>query len=269
MYSLPSEPGSIGHTLDAGFKLYVVSFKQVLVLGILAAISLTVPLHVLILAAATLPQTGATPGVAKIVTSVVGFIACMLLYMCFYLAIICRVGGIAYGQSIALGACMTTGLRRLFAVIVATILYSLAVMGGFLVLIIPGLILWVSLIFYTFCIILEGDGMLESLRHSHRLVWGNWWRTFVICSVFFIVYYVIYLAIQVPFLIVDQIVFSTEFGTVPGFGAAILSMFGDIVATVITFPLMAAVFVAVFHDLKLRTEGQDLEARVEALTASA
>ena len=75
MYSLPSEPGSIGHTLDAGFKLYVVSFKQVLVLGILAAISLTVPLHVLILAAATLPETDATPGVAMIVTSAVGFMA--------------------------------------------------------------------------------------------------------------------------------------------------------------------------------------------------
>jgi hypothetical protein len=32
---------------------------------------------------------------------------------------------------------------------------------------------------------------------------------------------------------------------------------------------MIAVFVVVFHDLKLRKEGQDLEARVEALTVSA
>lgn len=269
MYSLPSEPGSIGHTLDAGFKLYVVSFKQVYVLGILAAISLTVPLHVLVLAAGTSAEVEAGPGAAMIATLVVGFIACMLLYMCFYLAIICRVGGIAYGQNLPMGACMATGLRRLPTVIVATILYSLAIMGGFLVLIVPGLILWVSLIFYTFCIILEGDGILESLRHSHRLVWGNWWRTFVICSVFFIVYYVIYLAIQVPFLIVDQITFDTELGAMPGLGQTMFSMVGDTVATVITFPLMASVFVAVFHDLKLRKEGQDLEARVEALTASA
>ena len=270
MYSLPTEPGSIGHTLDAGFKLYVVSFKQVLVLGILAAFSLTVPMHVVVLAAAALAEPDAASlGVAMIATLVVGFLACMLLYMCLYLAIICRVGGIAYGQNLSLGACMATGLRRLLAVIFATILYSLAVMGGFLALLVPGFILWVSLIFYTLCIILEGDGALESLRHSHRLVWGNWWRTFVICMVFFTVYYVIYAAIQIPFLIVDQMTFDTELGAIPGFAQAVLSMLGDTAATVITFPLMASVFVAVFHDLKLRKEGQDLEARVEALTASA
>ena len=48
-----------------------------------------------------------------------------------------------------------------------------------------------------------------------------------------------------------------------------LSMLGSTLSTVITFPLMTSVFVAVFHDLKLRKEGHDLEARVEALTASA
>ena len=129
--------------------------------------------------------------------------------------------------------------------------------------------LWLSLLFYALCIVLEGDGVLESLRHSHRLVWGNWWRTAVIVTVVFVVYYVIYLAVEVPFAVVDQMVFATELGDLPGFGQTILSMVGDIIATVLTFPLMTAVFVAVFHDLKLRKEGQDLEARVEALTASA
>jgi len=64
-------------------------------------------------------------------------------------------------------------------------------------------------------------------------------------------------------------VFDTEFGAVPGFGQAMLSMVGDAIATVITFPLVISVFVAVFHDLKLRKEGHDLDARVEALTAGA
>ena len=82
-------------------------------------------------------------------------------------------------------------------------------------------------------------------------------------------YVVIYLAIEVPFAVVDQMLFDSELGALPGFGQAMLSMIGDILATVITFPLMASVFVAVFHDLKLRKEGPDLEARVEALTASA
>ncbi len=269
MYSLPTEPGSIGHTLDAGFKLYFVSFKQVLALSILAALSVSVPMLAMILGIPMFSANDVAPGNGLIATFIIGFVVCMILYMSFYLAALCRIGGIAYGQNLSLGACMSTGLRRIIPVILATILYSLAVMGGFLLFIIPGLIVWMSLIFYALCIVLEGDGILESLRHSHRLVWGNWWRTAVIGTVVFVIYYVIYLAIEIPFAVVDQIVFNSEFGAVPGFGQAMLSTVGDIIATIITFPLMTSVMVTVFHDLKLRKEGQDLEARVEALTASA
>lgn len=269
MYTLPAEPGSIGHTLDSGFKLYFVAFKQVLALAILAALSVSVPMHAMILAIPMFAGSEAGPGGGFIATFVIGFIVCMLLYMWLYLATLCRVGAIAYNQSLSIGTCLTKGSRCLFPVILATILYTLAMMGGFLLLIIPGIVVWISLIFYTLCIVLEGDGVMESLRHSHRLVKGNWWRTATIGTVVFVVYYVIYLAIEVPFAIVDQMVFDTDLAAAPGFAQAMLSMVGDIIATVITFPLMTAVFVTVFHDLKLRTEGQDLEARVEALTASA
>ncbi|GMQ77505.1 MAG: hypothetical protein BMS9Abin01_2864 [Gammaproteobacteria bacterium] len=269
MYSLPTEPGSIGHTLDAGFKLYFVSFKQVLVLTMLAALSVSVPVVALVLAIPIFFTGDAAPGDATIAAFIIGFVSIMILYMWFYLAVLCRIGGIAYAQNLSTGACMSTALRKIIPVVLATILFSLAVMGGFLLLIIPGLILWVSMIFYSLCIVLEGDGILESLRHSHRLVWGNWWRTSVIGTVVIVVYYVIYLAIQVPFVVVDQMVFDSELGAAPGLGQAMLSTVGDIIAMVITLPLMTSVMVAVFHDLKLRKEGQDLEARVEALTASA
>ncbi|GMQ96234.1 MAG: hypothetical protein BMS9Abin14_763 [Gammaproteobacteria bacterium] len=269
MYSLPTEPGSIGHTLDAGFKLYFVSFKQVLALTILAALSVSVPVVALVLAIPIFYTNEPTAGNATIVAFVIGFVSIMILYMWFYLAVLCRIGGVAYAQSLSIGACMSTALRRIVPVVLATILFSLAVLGGFLLFIVPGLILWVSLIFYSLCIVLEGDGILESLRHSHRLVWGDWWRTSVIGTVVFVVYYVIYLAIQVPFVVVNQMLFDSELGAAPGLGQAMFSMTGDIIAMVITLPLMTSVMVAVFHDLKLRKEGQDLEARVEALTASA
>ena len=269
MYRLPTEPGSIGHTLDAGFKLYFVSFKRVLVLSILAALSLAVPMLAVVLAIPMFSGEGQAPGVAFIAVFVIGVLVVTSLYLWFYIAAMCRIGGVAHGQNLTLGACLSAGLRRLIPVILASLLYGLAMMGGMILFIIPGMILWLSLAFYTLCIVLEGDGILESLRHSHRLVWGNWWRTATIGTVVFIVYYVIYLAIEIPFVIVDQIVFDSEAGDLPGFAQAMLSMLGSTLATVITFPLMLSVFVAVFHDLKLRKEGHDLEARVEALTASA
>lgn len=269
MFSLPTEPGSIGHTLDAGFKLYFVAFKQVLVLSILAALSVSLPMHAMILVMPTFASEGGAPGNGLVAALVVGFIACMIFYMAIYLATLYRIGGIAQGRSQTFGNCLGVGIRKIVPMIIAALLYSLAMMGGFILFVIPGLILWVSLAFFGLCMVLENDGILESLRHSHRLVWGNWWRTAIIGTVVLIVYYVIYLAVEVPFAVADQMIFATELGALPGLGQTILSLIGDVVATVITFPLIASVMIAVYHDLKLRKEGQDLEARVEALTASA
>lgn len=269
MYSLPTEPGSIGHTLDAGFKLYFISFKRVLGLGILAILSVAVPISAGTVAMLALAREGQEPDVATFALFGVGILVAMIFYLWFYLAAICRIGGIAYGQDLSMRACIALGLRRLFPVIVASILYGLALMGGFILLVIPGVIVWLTLAFYALCIVLEGDGILESLKHSHRLVWGNWWRTAIIGTVVLVVYYVISLAVEIPFLVFAQVMFNPEAGEGSEIIESLLSMLGSILSGVITFPLMASIFVVVFHDLKLRKEGQDLEARVDALTASA
>ena len=269
MFSLPTEPGAIGHTLDAGFKLYFVVFKRVLVMSILAALSVSLPMHVMVLLMPMFVAEGGGPGEGLIAALVIGFTACMVVYMWIYLAALYRIGGIGQGEDRTFGECMRVGGRKIFPVMIAAILYSLAMMGGFILLVVPGLILWVSLAFFGVCMVLDNDGIIESLRHSHRLVWGNWWRTAIIGTVVLIVYYVIYLAVEVPFAVADQMIYASELGALPGLGQTILSLIGDLIATVITFPLIIAVMIAVYHDLKLRKEGQDLEARVEALTASA
>jgi hypothetical protein len=271
MYSLPTEPGSIGHTLDAGFKLYYISFKRVLGLGILAVLSVAVPIFVAATAMVVATRAGQEPDIATFALLGVGVLVAMILYLWFYLAAVCRIGSIAYGQDLSFRACTAMGLRRLFPVIVASILYGLALMGGFILFIIPGLIVWLTLAFYALCIVLEGDGILESLKHSHRLVWGNWWRTAIIGTVVLIVYYIISLAIEIPFLVLEHVLSGPEAENAVGVGIMepALSMVGSILSAVITFPLMASVFVVVFHDLKLRKEGQDLDARVEALTVGA
>ena len=276
MYSLPTEPGSIGHTLDAGFKLYVVSFKRVLGISILAVLSVTVPILLVALAAVGFAGAGQEPGVAAIALIVVVSLGAVGLYLWFYLSAMCRIGGIAYGQDLRFGACMSMGMRRLFPVILASLLYGLALLGGYVFFIIPGIILSLSMAFYALCIVLEGDRILESLRHSHRLVWGNWWRTAIIGTVVMVVYYVFSLAIEIPFIVLDRVLAEPEVGGVsevvqPMFPlvGGILSTIGSILSAIVTFPLMISVFVVVFHDLKLRKEGQDLEARVEALTVSA
>jgi len=279
MYTLPTEPGSIGHTLDAGFKLYVVSFKRVLGLSVLAILSVAVPIILAVVALIPFLGADSDPGVGAIAIVTVGVIGAMCLYMGFYLAVMCRVGSIAYGGDLGFGASASMGMRRLFPVIVASVLYLIAIMLGYVLLIIPGIFLGLNLAFYALCIVLEGDGIIESLKHSYRLMWGHWWRTAIISTVVFVIYYVFSLAIQIPFIVLEQVVATPEPPAVDAandivqsfapLASGLLSSIGSFLSAVVTFPLMAAVFVVVFHDLKLRSEGQDLEARVEALTVSA
>lgn len=268
MFSLPTEPGSIGTTLDAGFKLYAVSFKRVIGMAVLAILSVAVPVIIMVVLIAAFAG-GGEPGAAMFVAVGVTVLMAVAIYLWFYLAALCRVGGIAYGQEFDFGTCMGMAGRKLFPVLVGWILYTLAMMGGFVLLIIPGIYLSVSLSMFTLCILLEGDGVIESLRHSFRLIWGNWWRTAIIGTVVLIVYYVLSIAIELPFILFDAAVFSSEEGQQPGVLQSVLSMLGSFLSAIVTFPLMMAAVVALFHDLKLRKEGQDLEARVEALAASA
>jgi hypothetical protein len=47
-------------------------------------------------------------------------------------------------------------------------------------LIIPSIILSFSLLFFGYFILLEDKSSYQSLKASHSLVWGYWWRTFLI-----------------------------------------------------------------------------------------
>lgn len=269
MYSLPTEPGSIGNTLDAGFKLYAASFKRVLGMAVLAIVSVAVPVMVMVFAIAVLASGGEEPEAGVFVAVGIGVLLALVIYMWFYLAAMCRIGGIAYGRELGFGACMSMSGRKLLPVIVGWFLYSLAMVGGFILLVIPGIYLSVSLSLFTLCIIFENDGIIESLRHSFRLIWGNWWRTAVIGTVVLIVYYVLSIAIEIPFFVLESVLFTSEVGEEAGIGETLLSMVGSFLSAIVTFPLMMAAVIALFHDLKLRKEGHDLEARVEALAASA
>ena len=62
-------------------------------------------------------------------------------------------------------------------------------------LIIPGIILMVSLLLCYPTALFDNKGPVSALSESHRLVWGNWWRTFVMLSVGVIILMVIYLVV--------------------------------------------------------------------------
>ena len=184
-----------------------------------------------------------------------------LVSIILYNAILSRVGEVARGGDGVMYDALIVGIRKTLPVFIAAILYTLAISIGFMLLVIPGLILMITLLFFQVLIVVENEGIIASLKQSHRLVWGNYWRTTAVILVpFFIMYALIMVvAFAAGFL---GAVTSPEMMEGPAYTT--FGLFDVLMASVsvLMVPLMDAIFVAHVNDLKLRTSGSDLELRM-------
>src|SRR5688572_13927052 len=102
-----------------------------------------------------------------------------------YGAALVRAESFATGEPISLGASFARAGPRVVAIILAMICFLLVLAIGFALPVVPGLILMVSLFLFLPAIVLDRKGPVESLNYSHKLVWGNWWRTAAVISIAF------------------------------------------------------------------------------------
>jgi hypothetical protein len=205
---------------------------------------------------------GAALGLNDPASIVIGLLS-GLLTMWVMSALYLKQHALGTDVEMSVGDALKAALGRLATLIGATILFTLAVIVGLILLIVPGLILMITLMMYMALLLFENKGAVESLTGSHKLVWGNWWRTSAIFTVALILVMVIFMALALvagvaaPFigLGVDDI--------------ALVGLLGELlfnaVFNIFLMPFFSAVVIALYWDLKLRKEGGDLAARVNAL----
>ena len=128
---------------------------------------------------------------------------------------------------------------------------------------IPPMILGLSLYLGPYLIIIDDRGIFESIGTSHKLVWGSWWRTALYFTIIIIIMFAVMLAVQLTFGLIIGLVAHTG----PGNGGMsfliVLQVINQLVSLVF-MPVLIALFIPYFHDLKLRKEGGDLAARINA-----
>lgn len=257
MFTLANEPQGIGKTIDSGFKLFFASFKNVILLALIIGGLNVVPQFLMPSAMEGDPEALANLGTMMLTAVFVILVLSLILTA----AMIAKIGAIAQGASISLGTALGRGLKAFLPMLLGTILYGLAVAIGSVLLLIPGIILMLSLIFYSYLIVLEGDGPITALKTSHNLVWGNWWRTAVLLTIVFIIVYVLLLGLTIP--VSAALPMIMPLGEDPMTFMYAFNIFYGLVYAIIT-PLMVALFIVVYYDLKARKGGADLAARIEA-----
>lgn len=266
----PEQPQTIGGVLDTTFTLYKASIGSVWPLCLLLALAGIIPAFYLYAGAGAVLPNSNDPFAMLAVFSRPGYLLSNLLTMILsvwcYSALFLKVHAIGIAAPLSLGAALGAALGRLASLVIVFILAVLAISIGMVLLVVPGVILAVSLLLSLPLALFEQAGPVAALSGSHRLVWGDWWRTSAILTVGFLIVLVLYTAVGI---LVGMLV------PLLGFGASGVVLFGTVVgivvgvsSNVILAPFFVALVIAVYWDLKLRKHGGDLAARVAALSAS-
>jgi hypothetical protein len=149
--------------------------------------------------------------------------------------------GLARGEHPSVGDALRDGLRVMPVVLVAVLLYALAVIAGTIALIIPGIWLGIALYFTAQAAVVDGARGRAALRRSFELVRGSWWRTFGILLVLSLIAF----ALAVPLGFVTQMI-----GTAADNGP--LYVLGEAVAQTVTLSFTALAGTILFFDLRTR-----------------
>jgi hypothetical protein len=258
MYQLATAPRGIGQVIDSVFQLFRASFMSLLVFALIGGLIGVVPIAYMLWSGAFAdPLTAA--GMALMPGYWISILCTVPLTLIIYGAAIARGESVAQGRKISIGAALGRGLSCLLTMLVASILYGLCVAGGMVLLVIPGLILMMSLFMYQPAIILDDKGVVESLKYSHSLVWGNWWRTTAVFSIALIIIYVLFLLIGVA---AGVLFIMVGFDAVIAF---IVQAVTTLLAGFLITPFFVSLYLEVYRDLKMRKEGGDLAARIAAV----
>jgi hypothetical protein len=260
-YRLPSTPQSIGRVIDAGTQLFKATFSRLVGLALIAQAVIFAPQMVVTMLGKPMEFGSATALI------VVLFVGAIIAFTGPYLGVLVRAWRISKGEDLSIVDATFAGYRiapRWFA---ASIMYALAIMVGTILLVIPGIYLSIALLLYSVLFVTENCGARASLSRSRELVRGHWWRSLTVISVPLVLVMVVMIVVQVvPFF-----VFGIDFSNGELKASPALELTVGAVSALLNgllMPWTITVGIALYNDLRLRRDGDDLSQRLSGLSAT-
>jgi len=125
-------------------------------------------------------------------------------------------------------------MPEMLAYIGSSLLYSLIIVVGLILLVVPGIISGLMFMFYTYCVVDKNDGPIEALKRSARITAGAKWNLFLL----------VLMLLGINFL-----------------GALVL-----LVGLIVTVPFSMVVMAFVYRTLTAQTEGDNVSTEVDPHT---
>ena len=266
----PTRPSSVGEVLDLAFRIFKVTLIRALPYGIVAVIAQQI---------SSLHNFGSVPP-APFANPLIGgtcfVLGPLLALLAWSSMLLCQQSIVEHRPTSArveLGA----AVRRMMAFVPATLLFLAVVAGDFavlwalppayhaqarIVLLVVSLYLAILLSCTWPAVFCGGLGPVAALRHSVRLVWGNWWRVTLVYMVSVVIVLVIAIVLGA---LIAALVSSLGVG-VPVMTSVVYAEVANALGAFMA-PFAGALLLAVYGDLRVRKEGTDLQQRIAGAVA--
>lgn len=269
MADVTLRPMTLGQVLDTTFSLYKRNFW--LFVGItsipfLAVLILQVGAAALQLSRPS-PQP-ASPALASgaIVGGIVFLLAYFLLAGAAQAATIFAVSDLYLGRAATVRGSFRKVGGKAFRVILVLLLVGLTVGVGFLLLIIPGIILFCRTAVAVPASMLEDTKAVGSIERSMQLTKGFAMQIFLIFLLVWVLSYIALLIFQVPFAYLQGA--TAQARQTLAFGMLALQHLSSFLSNVLVGPIGTIAFSLMYYNLRVRKEAFDIQHLMNSLPAS-
>jgi hypothetical protein len=252
-------PLGIGEILSTAFQLYRRHWRTLLAIAAVVVVPLTLLQYLfgdLIRTQGETTRNGVVVETATWSVGIAGLLAALvgiLMYLVLTGAITRAVAAEVAGEDPSVEQSYRFGFHRLGSVLLVSVLVGLAIIGGLILLVIPGIYIGVRLAVSIEALVVEGRRGTQAMGRSWGLVGGHWWHAFFTLLVAALLTGIVNAVITAPF------------GATNWFAQGVAAA----VATVVTLPYGVLVGVLLYLDLRARKERLTLETLRADLQASA
>jgi hypothetical protein len=251
-------PMGIGEILSTAFQLYQRHWRTLLAIAAVVVVPFTLLQYLLgdqlrtrgeVTSNGVVETATWAVGIAGLVAALAGVVMFLVLTGAITRAVAAEVAG----EDPGVEQSYRFGFHRFWSVLLVSVLVGLAIIGGLIVFIIPGIYIGVRLAVSIETLVVEGRRGTQAMGRSWELVGGHWWHAFGTLVVAGLLTGVVNAVITAPF------------GNTGWFVQAVAAA----VATVVTLPYGVLVGVLLYLDLRARKENLTLEQLRADLQASA
>ena len=233
-------PKGLGDILSAAFEIYKANASGLITIVAIVVVPLTF-ISAFLSGVVFAPDeiTGRSVAVG-LFAGLIGVVIAVIISAVLQAALIRGAAQASIGDAVDIEASYKWGFARFGSVLLISILVGLAVLGGLILLIIPGLILIVMFAVAIPALVVENRKGTEAMGRSWNLVKGHFWHVVVV-------------------ILVAAIIAGVVSGIINGIGTAIsdnwfVTWVFQAIGQVIVAPFSALVAVLLYVDLRARTE---------------